>query len=83
MRTNTKLDAVCCECGEGPQQVLNMFDLCIGKSIVTVCDACNDKIFYKCLCASVMRDGRTKTPHDIAIIRRRKEKGSKWEQITR
>lgn len=72
MRNNTKLDAVCCECGESQNQVLNMFDLCIGGNIMTICDVCNEKIFDKTLSAEVMKNGRVKSQRDMAIIRRRK-----------
>ena len=43
MRNNTKPDAICCECGESQKEVLNMFDLCIGGNIFTICDVCNEK----------------------------------------
>ena len=79
MRNNTKPDAICCECGENQEQVLNMFDLCIGGSIFTICDVCNEKIFSKCLSADVMKNGRTKSQHDLAIIRKRKNRMSVME----
>lgn len=72
MRNNTKSNAVCCECGEGQEEVLNMFDLCIGGNIMTICDVCNEKIFDKTLSAEVMKNGRVKSQRDMAIIRRRK-----------
>jgi hypothetical protein len=74
MRNNTKLDAVCCECGKSQKEVLNMFDLCIGGNIFTICDACNEKIFRKCLSAEVIKNGRVKSQHDMAIIRKRKSR---------
>lgn len=74
MRNNTNPDAICCECGDGQNEVLNMFDLCIAGNIFTICDACNGKIFSKCLSAEVMKDGRVKSQHDMAIIRKRKNK---------
>ena len=37
MRRNTKSDAICCECGEGKKEVLEMFDVCVGKNIFTIC----------------------------------------------
>ena len=74
MRNNTKLDAICCECGEGQKNVLNMFDLCIGGTIFTICDECNEKLFSKCLSAECMKNGRVKSQHDMAIIRKRKSK---------
>lgn len=77
MRNNTKPDAVCCECGKSQNQVLNMFDLCIGGNIMTICDVCNEKIFDKTLSAEVMKNGRVKSQRDMAIIRRREEKQEK------
>ena len=74
MRNNTKPDAICCECGEGQKEVLNMFDLCIGGNIFTICDVCNERIFSKCLSAEVMKNGRVKSSHDMAIISKRKSK---------
>lgn len=74
MRNNTKPEAICCECGEGQKEVLNMFDLCIGGNIFTICDVCNEKIFSKCLSAEVMKNGRVKSQHDMAIIRKRKNR---------
>ena len=71
MRNNTKPDAICCECGESQKEVLNMFDLCIGDNIFTICDVCNEKIFSKCLSAEVMKNGRVKSRQDIAIIHKR------------
>lgn len=74
MRNNTKLDAVCCECGESQKEVLNMFDLCIGGNIFTICDACNEKLFNKCLSAECLKNGRVKSQRDMAIIRKRKSR---------
>lgn len=74
MRNNTKSDAICCECGDKQDKVLNMFDLCIGGNIFTICDACNEKIFSKCLSAEVMKNGRVKSQQDMAIIRKRKSR---------
>lgn len=74
MRNNTKSDAICCECGEHQDQVLNMFDLCIGGSIFTICDACNEKLFNKCLSAECIKNGRVKSQKEMIIIRERKSK---------
>ena len=71
MRNNKKLDSVCCECGETRKQVLDMFDICVGGNIFTVCDVCNEILFNKTLHAECYKNGRTKTPEDLAIIRRR------------
>lgn len=56
------------------KKVLNMFDLCICGNIFTICDVCNEKIFSKCLSAEVMKNGRVKSQHDMAIIRKRKSR---------
>lgn len=74
MRNNTNPDAVCCECGEGQKEVLNMFDMCIDGHIFTICDACNEKIFYKCLSATCAVNSRIKYPRDNVIIAKRKSK---------
>jgi len=74
MRNNTSKDAVCCECGESQAEVLNMFDLCIGGTIHTICDVCNEAIFYKSLRAECYKNGRLKSPKDISIINKRKSK---------
>ena len=72
MRNNAKPDAICCECNKSQKEVLNMFDLCIGGNIMTICDVCNEKIFDKTLAAEVMKNGRVKSQRDMEIIRRRK-----------
>lgn len=74
MRNNTRSEATCCECGEGQNEVLNMFDLCIGGNIFTICDMCNEKLFRKCLSAECLKNGRIKSQRDLAIIRKRKSK---------
>lgn len=74
MRNNKKPEAICCECGDGQKKVLNMFDLCIGGNIFTICDECNKKVFYKCLSAECMKNNRVKSERDMAIIRKRKSK---------
>ena len=74
MRNNTSSEAKCCNCGEEQKEVLNMFDLCIGDLIFTICDVCNEKVFNKCLSAECMKNNRVKSPQDIKIINRRKWK---------
>lgn len=74
MRTNNEPDAKCCECGNGRHQSLELFDICIGGQIFTICDACNEKILSKTLSAEVMKNGRVKSQQDMAIIRKRKTK---------
>ena len=74
MRNNTKPNAICCECGKGQSKVLNMFDICIGGQIFTICDRCNEQLFRKTLSAECYKDHRVKSQRDIEIIRKRKSR---------
>ena len=74
MRVNEKRDAVCCECGETQDKVLNMFDICIGGVLHTICDVCNETLFSKSLRAECMKNGRLKSQRDIHIINKRNSK---------
>ena len=71
MRNNSKSDSVCCECGKARKSVLDMFDVCVGDNIFTICDVCNEALFYKTLRASCYTNGRVKSERDMAIIRQR------------
>lgn len=71
MRNNKDLNSVCCECGDRRKDVLDMFDLCVGGNIITVCDVCNEKILVKTLRAECAKNERVKMPSDLAIMRRR------------
>lgn len=74
MRNNNNQNAVCCECKETQDQVLNMFDICIGGTILTICDRCNEQLFSKTLSAECYKSGRVKSQADLAIIRRRRSR---------
>lgn len=71
MRHNNDRNALCCNCGASADKSLNMFDICIGKSIQTLCDVCNAEILNKTLSAEVFKNGRTKSPRDMQVIRSR------------
>lgn len=71
-RTNNNPNAVCCECGDGQAKVLNMFDLCIGGTIFTLCDRCNEALLNKTLSAECYTNGRVKSPRDLSIVRSRR-----------
>lgn len=71
MRINKDIEAKCCECGAGKKQSLNLFDIKIANQVFTLCDECNLALFNKTLHAECHKNGRTKTPEDIAIIRKR------------
>lgn len=71
MRHNNDGNALCCNCGAGADKSLNMFDICIGKTIQTLCDVCNAEILNKTLSAEVFKNGRTKSSRDMQVIRSR------------
>lgn len=71
MRNSKDQDSVCCECGEHRKEVLDMFDVCVGGNIFTICDRCNEALFYKTLNAECYKNGRIKTPEDMKVMRKR------------
>lgn len=71
MRHNNDPEATCCECWETASEVLNMFDICLGGEVFTICDRCNEELLIKTLRAECFKNGRVKSPHDMAIIRKR------------
>ena len=71
MRNNRDKEAVCMECGDEQYYVLNMFDVCIGGQIITICDKCNEQLLAKTLHAECFKNGRLKSNKDIAIIQKR------------
>lgn len=81
MRNNTNQDSICCECGNPRNEVLDMFDVCIGGTILTICDECNSELFSKTLRAECYKNGRVKSQHDMSIINRRNraKKGNAYE----
>ena len=74
MRNSKDVNAVCCSCGESKDNVLDMFDLQVGESVLTVCDECNEALLMKCLKAECMKNERVKSARDMAIIRKRVER---------
>lgn len=71
MRNNKDPNSVCYDCGDGRKDVLDMFDICVGDIIFTICDECNEKLLYKTLRAECAKNSRVKTPQDMAVIRKR------------
>ena len=74
MRNNTKPDSVCCECGDSRKDVLDMFDVCVGGNIFTLCDVCNEALLYKTLRAECAKNARVKTQHDMVVLRKRSQR---------
>lgn len=73
MRTNKNPDAVCCDCGRTREEALELFDVCIGGTIFTICDLCDDILLSKTLSASCSVNAKVKNPADMKIIRKRKK----------
>lgn len=71
MRNNKENDSFCCECGDHRSDVLDMFDLCIGGNVFTICDVCNEQLLNKTLKAECAKNARVKTPEDMRVIRKR------------
>lgn len=72
MRVCRDADAKCSNCGNTREQSLEMFDLCIGRQIMAICDMCNNRLFQKTLAASCSVDHKTKSESDMKLIRSRK-----------
>lgn len=68
MRTNKEPEAVCYECGNGRKRSLELFDVCIGEHMLTICDVCNEHLFRKTLSASCRVSERVKKPRDMDVI---------------
>lgn len=71
MRVNKNDEAVCCECGNNREKSLELYDICIGGNIITICDECNDKVLSKTLKASCKLHEKLKSKADLRIIRSR------------
>lgn len=71
MRVNNNDDSICDICKKPHKSVLDMFDLSINGTIITICDCCNDTLFYKTLKANNYTNHRLKDKHDIKIIQAR------------
>lgn len=71
MRVNKFQGATCCECGNGRKESLDLFDICIGGDIITICDQCNEMLLKKTLAASCKVNNRVKSTQDMIVIRNR------------
>lgn len=80
MRNNKNPNSVCCECGDPREKVLDMFDLCIGDNVFTICDVCNEALLTKTLKAECEKNARVKSQQDMAIIKMRAKgrNGVRW-----
>lgn len=67
----------CSCCGEKRQNSLEIFDICLGETIVTICDLCNEELLSKTLKANCSVNERVKSKNEMAIIRNRSIKKHK------
>lgn len=75
MRHNKDRHAVCHSCGAKAVDSLEMFDIALGRTVVTICDLCNTTLLNKTLSAEVAKSHRVKDSHDMAIIQQRRIDG--------
>lgn len=78
MRTVKESNAICKICGATRKQSLEIFEIMFTeKAKLQLCDLCNDKLLYKTLSASCKVNNKLKNKEDIAIIKKRRERGEK------
>lgn len=70
MRT-CKRETDCELCENNTNNSLEMFQFQIGDTIHTVCDQCLEQIFQKALSGVCHVNSKTKSSHDMSIIRKR------------
>lgn len=77
MRINKKGSEVECEvCGENRENSVEMFDIQFYDGMrITVCDYCMNRLLDKALSAVVGVNHKTKSPHDMWVIRKRHAAG--------
>lgn len=71
MRVSKNDDSTCCSCGEKRKAVLDMFDVMVGNTMLTICDKCMNELLSKSLRAISYTNGRVKQPKEIRIINER------------
>lgn len=71
MRLNKDELTQCNVCNATQQQSLDMFDMMLGKTRITLCDRCVDTLFNKTLKAVMVTQSRVKSNKDMAIISKR------------
>lgn len=74
MRVSKDNEAMCTSCMASRQTSVEMLDIAIGKTIVSVCDLCNKELFTKVLTADCNVNAKIKTPRDMKVINKRLER---------
>lgn len=65
--------SVCTSCGASYDQSITMHDIKVGKTIITVCDICNERLLDMTLKVAVDTNGMVKGPRERKIQRLRIE----------
>ena len=74
MRVRKQKDKCCNACGCKPDEALDLFDVMIGDTLITICDDCMETLMVKSLNAKCYTNGRLKQAKDIRISNRRQAK---------
>lgn len=74
MRVRKQKDECCDACRCKPDEALDLFDVMIGDTLLTVCDDCMEILMIKSLNAKCYTNGRLKQAKDIRISNRRQAK---------
>ena len=74
MRVRKDNKGICKCCGGTDKNTIDLFDLCLGDEVITICDECNELLFNKTLKATVYVNSRVKSDKDLAIKASRRSK---------
>ena len=77
MRVSKDRNEKCICCNKGIEQSLELFNICFGDVIVTICDRCNDDLLTKSVRAACLVNHRVKSKRDMQIINERSKKAMK------
>lgn len=82
MRLRKVKDACCDACGCKPENMLDLFDVMIGDTVLKVCDDCMEVLLNKSLKAKCYTQGRVKQQSEMRIInaraRNRRYREGRW-----
>ena len=77
MRVSKDRNEKCICCNKGIEQSIELFNICFGDVIVTICDRCNDDLLTKSVRAACLVNHRVKSKRDMQIINERSKKAMK------
>ena len=77
MRVSKDRNEKCICCNKGIEQSLEIFNICFGDVIVTICDKCNEDLLTKSVRASCLVNHRVKSKRDMQVIQERSKKAMK------